>query len=310
MQLKTTHYSNQDNGIIFNVQRFSIHDGPGVRTVIFFKGCNLRCLWCHNPESISRNVELMFNSDKCINCGSCFEICPQKAHRKDRKGNHYIDRRLCRSCFRCCENCFTDALTRAGVKMGIQEIMKPIIEDLPYYDSSPTGGGVTVSGGEPMLQIDLLTALLSECKNHGIHTAVDTAGHIVWNYFEKILPYADMFLFDLKALNSDTHRKLTGVDNKIILSNLNLLSKVNKPIRIRIPLIIGYNDNEIVHIGDFLNSIGIGEVEIMPYHKLGECKYNALTQIYKCSNFTVPSDREVEIAISLLRNKGLNVRRS
>ena len=283
---------NKENitGKIFNIQRFSVHDGPGIRTIVFFSGCNLKCLWCHNPESISNKQQLKFNSDQCILCGKCFDICKNKAHEINKDGLHILNRDKCYVCLKCTKECYAEALVKVYSEMTVAELEKSLLTDIAYFKQS--NGGVTFSGGEPMLQIDFLCEILKVCKNHNIHTAIDTAGAVAFENFGKILPYCDLFLYDIKAYNSDIHKKLTGISNELILENLTRLSKLAKlaEVLVRVPVIPGANcplchserseeskeSSEMAHIAEFLNKININKCELMPYHKLGVGKYKSL----------------------------------
>ena len=249
---------------IFDIQRGSYVDGPGIRTTVFFKGCNLKCKWCHNPEGISKGIQKLFYKDKCVGCGKCARICPY--NQKD-----------CTLCGKCALYCPNYALEICGAEYTISELFEIIIKDKSYYESS--NGGVTFSGGECMLQIDFLTEILKICKKANINTAVDTAGNVPYEYFEKIIPYTDTFLYDIKCISEDLHEKFTGVSNATIISNLKKLSKSFKgKIVVRIPLIGGFNDedSEIFKIKDFMLQINVSNVEVLPYHKMGLHKYEAL----------------------------------
>jgi len=259
-------------GNIFNIQRFSIFDGPGIRTAVFFSGCNLRCRWCHNPESISAAQQLKFNPDQCISCGKCFAACEYGAHKLE-NGAHILDRGRCRVCLGCAKECYAEALVPVYTEMTVGELEKALLTDVEYFRQS--GGGVTFSGGEPMLQVNFLLDILKACKNHGIHTAVDTAGAVPFADFEKILPYCDLFLYDVKAFDCETHKKLTGAPNTLILENLAKLSKISD-VTVRIPVVAGANTGEMAGIAEFLSGLGIQNYEFMPYHKLGAGKYRSL----------------------------------
>lgn len=248
--------------MIFDIQRNSFVDGPGIRTTVFFKGCNLRCKWCHNPESQSFDKQMMFYKDKCTHCGKCIEVCPNSLKK-------------CDFCGRCELYCPSDARKICGKDYTVDEVFEEIIKDKAFYDNS--GGGVTFSGGECMLQLDFLCEILKKCKVAGIHTAVDTAGNVPWESFEKILPFTDLFLYDIKAFGAELHRKGTGVSNELIISNFKKLSKITDMI-IRVPVIGGFNDSfeEMQKIIDLLKENGIKKAEFLPYHKMGENKYYAL----------------------------------
>lgn len=259
--------------MIFDIQRNSFVDGPGIRTTVFFKGCNLRCKWCHNPESQSFDKQMMFYKDKCTGCGKCREVCP----------NHL---KKCDFCGKCELYCPAEARKICGREYTSDEVLAEVIKDKAFYDNS--GGGVTFSGGECMLQLDFLREILEKCKSEGIHTAVDTAGNVPWKSFEKILPFTDLFLYDIKAFGAELHRKGTGVSNELILENLKNLSG-RADIIVRIPVIGGYNDNdeEIRQIADFLKQIKIIKAELLPYHAMGEHKYTALGR--NTESFNVPN---------------------
>ena len=248
---------------IFDIVRNSFVDGPGIRTTVFFKGCNLKCAWCHNPESQDFKPQMMLYQDKCKGCGKCKEICPTP------------DR--CTLCRKCTFYCPVDARKVCGKEYTVDEVFAEIIKDKAFYDNS--GGGVTFSGGECMLQIDFLCEILKKCKENGIHTAVDTAGYIPFESFEKILPYSDLFLYDIKIFDTQKHKQYVGVGNELILENLKKLFQANAKIWIRIPVISDVNDSaeEMQSIKAFLNQNGKPEkIELLPYHAMGENKYAAI----------------------------------
>jgi len=298
---------NKKAGKIFNIQRFSVYDGPGIRTVVFFSGCNLTCQWCHNPESIPNKQQLKFNSDQCILCGKCFEICQNNAH-EIVNGEHIINRSKCAVCLDCVKECYAEALVPVYSEMTISELEKSVLTDIEYFRQS--NGGVTFSGGEPMLQIDFLREILKVCKKHNIHTAVDTAGAVGFEMFEKILPYCDMFLYDIKAYNSDIHKKLTGISNELILENLTRLSNIpGVNISVRVPVITRANISEMADIAGFLNSININKCELLSYHKLGEGKYKSLgiTNPNSESIFDTPDDNLLGEIKTLFKSKSINI---
>ena len=266
---------------IFDIQRCSYVDGPGIRTTVFFKGCNLRCSWCHNPESQNKKTEMLFYKNKCTGCGKCKEKCPNHLER-------------CDFCGRCTLYCPQDAREICGKEYTVSEVMNIILRDKPFYENSE--GGVTFSGGECMLQIDFLTEILKACRENGISTAVDTAGNVPYEYFERILPYTDLFLYDVKCLDSDKHKKYTGVGNASILENLKRLLQTGKRIFVRIPVIPGVNNTveEMLAIRKLLETFGMPErVELLPYHAMGEHKYDALGSAL--TPFSVPSEDEMSM---------------
>ena len=242
-----------ERAMIFDIQHASVVDGPGLRTTVFFKGCNMKCKWCHNPESQAYEKQVMFHKEKCTGCGRCKNI--------SRSDINFI--------------CFNDAREVCGKEYSADEVLENVVSDKAFYDNS--GGGVTFSGGECMLQIDFLTEILKKCKSAGLHTAVDTAGNVPWDYFEKILPYTDLFLYDIKAYDNALHIAGTGVSNKKILENLVKLAP-KSDIIIRIPIIGGYNDNaeEMKQIAEYLKPLHISKAELLPYHGMAKNKYEAL----------------------------------
>ncbi len=259
---------------IVEVKRFAVHDGPGVRTVIFLKGCPLHCLWCHNPESISASALLAYYEHKCLHCGECVAVCPNGAHRMDGE-LHRFDRSKCTACGACFEECLGRALTLFGTKITVDEAVRAVMEDRDFYRD---GGGVTLSGGEPLCQADFCRELLEKLKGLEIHTAVDTCGCVPWSVYEKVLPYTDMFLFDFKHSDSEEHRKLTGQPNERIIDNLSRLSALRVDIEIRIPLIPGCNDSDknLYDTGKILSVLNIKAAKVLPYHSMARSKYAAL----------------------------------
>jgi len=222
----------------------------------------------------------------------------------DGEGIHRIQRNLCDGCFKCVNDCFAEALVGVGKEITVDEVMKSILSDKSYYINS--GGGVTFSGGECMLQIDFLKALLVKCKENGIHTAIDTAGNLPWSFFEKIIDVTDLFLYDLKAADSKVHENLTGVGNALIIENLKKLCITGKQIHVRVPYIIGVNDDQLNGIGLILKDLDIPKVELLPYHRLGESKYKALDKDYTLRDISIPSEEEIENAVGILREYTIN----
>lgn len=258
-------------GMIFDIQRNSFVDGPGIRTTVFFKGCNLKCKWCHNPESQAFDKQILFYQSKCIGCGKCRNLTAENTD----------------------FFCPADAKEICGKEMCAEEVMKEVVKDKPFYEAS--GGGVTFSGGECMLQIDFLEKLLRVCKDEEIHTAVDTAGHLPWVYFERIMDNTDMFLYDMKCFTPELHREGTGVSNELILENLRRLAMLfPEKVLVRIPVIGGFNDNEeeMEQMAEYLKEIGVSRVELLPYHKMGEHKYRGLGMKYQ--EFQIPTPEEMK----------------
>ena len=266
---------------IFDIERNSYVDGPGIRTTVFFKGCNLRCAWCHNPEGQSPKPQMMFYKNKCTGCGKCKEKCPNALEK-------------CELCGKCTIYCPHDAREICGKEYTVDEVMREILKDKVFYENS--GGGVTFSGGECMLQIDFLEEILKVCKEKGIHTAVDTAGHVPYEYFERILPYTNLFLYDVKCYDSEKHRQYTGVGNELILENLERLLTTGKSVWVRIPIIPTVNDTveEIQRIKAYISSCGKPEkIELLPYHAMGEHKFEALGKAVQ--RFNAPSAETIKI---------------
>ena len=288
-------------GIVFNIQRFSVNDGPGIRTTVFLKGCPLHCKWCHNPESISPGSEIMLREDRCIRCGNCFAICEQHAVRQA-DGGFATDREICIQCGRCVDDCYSEARVLVGKEMTVIEVLAEVIKDVPFYDQS--GGGVTFSGGEPLLQHEFLFSALQACKDRSIHTAVDTSGYGTPEVLEKVSPSVDLFLYDLKTLNDAKHRDFTRVPNRLILENLGRLVEWRKTIIVRIPIIPGINDSleEIRNIGAYVESLkNIQEIDLLPYHTSGTEKYRRLGLDYPMEYAIQPSPESLEVMITELK---------
>ena len=244
----------QNAGVVFDIKKFSIHDGPGIRTTVFLKGCPLRCLWCHNPESQRSGPEVMLRGERCIACAACLEACAQGAITINGSGA-VTDRALCIECGLCTASCYAEARELVGRTMTVAEVLAEIEGDISFYDES--GGGVTFSGGDPLLQRDFLLALLKACRAKEIHTAVDTSGSFSWPALEMIRPYVDLFLYDLKLMDEERHKRVTGVSNRLILQNLEALSKLGHKIIIRVAVVPGINDDErnIYQTGAFAASL-------------------------------------------------------
>jgi glycyl-radical enzyme activating protein len=263
-------------GFIFEIQRFALHDGPGIRTVIFLKGCSLRCAWCSNPESYVPAPQLIFDSGKCSNCRLCIPTCREEVLTWNEE-KLQVNFASCTACGDCIRVCVPDALRISGYKALAGEIIEDIQRDKPYFDQS--GGGVTLSGGEALLQADFCGELLQLVKEEKIHTCVQTAGFVVWSQIEKILPFTDLFLFDFKLSTDDDHKRFTGRSNQLILDNLSKLDAYGAQIILRCPIIPGINDTEdhFQHIVEISNQYqNIKGVEVMPYHNWGIQKFNQI----------------------------------
>lgn len=277
-----------DRGLVSNIQRFSLDDGPGIRTTVFLKGCNLGCKWCHNPECMQPEKSLQFNPRQCINCGACAAVCTKCHTFMD--GQHIFDRTRCDLCMQCVTHCPANALMVNGKEMTTDEVMDILLRDTQFYRMSC--GGVTFSGGEPLLQLPFLLTLLKKCKQAGLHTAVDTAGNVNWHALEAVIPFTNLFLYDIKAISSGIHKKATGVDNEAILSNIQRLSERGCTIWIRVPVIPGINtDVEMEQIAGFLEGLGsVEKVELLPYHRYGIGKYAMLGLTYPLWDCKEPTD--------------------
>ena len=294
------------SGWIFDIQRFSIHDGPGIRTTVFLQGCNLKCFWCHNPESQPPGPQIQFFPDKCILCRQCSEVCPEHAQLV-LDGKRVFVRDLCTICGLCVETCFARALVIKARTMSVEQVLAEVERDRDYYENSH--GGVTFSGGEPALQKDFLVELLRASKQHGLHTAVDTAANLPWPTIEELVPYTDLFLVDIKAFDEETHRRSTGAGNERILQNLHLLRAAGAAVWVRVPVIPGYNDNaaELGQIAGFLAGLkGIQRVELLPFHHLGAGKYDSLGLAYPGKGLHVPAEDQMVHFTELFTSKGLD----
>lgn len=264
-----------EEAIVFDIEKFAVHDGPGIRTVVFLKGCPLHCLWCHNPESQSFDPEILFDSGKCTLCGGCVFLCPKHCHSiTDMK--HRFSRSECALCGRCTESCPSEALKLVGRKMSVDEVMNDVLKDLVFYRNS--GGGVTLSGGEPLSHFEFTKALLKAAKEAGIHTAVETSGFAPWQRIQELLPLVGLWLWDVKTV-PEKHEKLTGVPAEPILENLNQLDRSGASIILRCPLVPGVNDSdaELKHIAALANAHPhVRQIDLEPYHPMGENKGRSL----------------------------------
>lgn len=294
----------EKKGLIFDIQRFSLHNGPGIRTTVFFKGCRLACLWCHNPESVGCYPELMFTRSKCVSCQRCGEVCPSGVHTFD-GAQHTVAFSQCTLCGKCIAACHYNALMIMGREYSVEEILKIAEKDKRYYDL--TGGGVTLSGGEPTMQSDFVAALAGELHEAGLHVALDTSGYAEPDIFRGLMDNIDLFLYDIKHMDSEKHREYTGVPNTPILSNLAELAKAGKEIRVRYPLIPGYNDDEenLSAMAAYLNTLGISEVDVLPYHTYGLGKAKSILAKLPYIELEKPSDEYIESKAAYLVSSGI-----
>ncbi len=281
-------------GLVSDFQRFSIHDGPGIRTIVFLKGCPLHCAWCANPETISPRPEIMLIPHNCIGCRKCIEVCPSGCFGEADGIVNSIDRDMCLlpECGKCQRVCYANAVNISGRYLTVAEVMDVVLLDREFYDR--TGGGITFSGGEPFAQPAFLKELAQTAKVLKLHTAVETCGHVSWNVFSSVLDYLDIVLYDLKHMDPDRHLQGTGVGNHLILENVRRVAASGKPIRIRLPLIPGFNDSEenIRATAEFIAGFSSLEaLDILPYHRMGEPKWGQLHQDYKLHG-VAPHGRE------------------
>ncbi|MGL5257002.1 MAG: trans-4-hydroxy-L-proline dehydratase activase [Proteocatella sp.] len=280
--------------LVFNIQKYSIHDGEGIRTTVFFKGCPMTCKWCHNPESQSYRPSILQNIEKCTSCKKCMELCPEGAITYE-AGKIKTAEDKCTLCEKCADACLNNAREIVGKKYTLDEIMKEIGKDKLFYEQS--GGGITLSGGEIMTQdMDYIMSILKKSHRLGYRVNIDTCGHAKFENFEKLLPYVDTFLYDIKHMDSDIHRTLTGVDNEFVLGNLRKLSEKGAKINIRMPLVEGVNssDEHIDKVIAFLKDLKILKVNLLPYHNTGKSKYERLDMVYEGDDYSAPSSERME----------------
>jgi pyruvate formate lyase activating enzyme len=297
-------------GLIFDIQKFAIHDGGGIRTLVFLKGCPLLCPWCSNPESLAGKPEITFVCNNCIGCGKCLEICPSDAISQDASNGKglIIDRDRCTLCGQCAKHCYAGAINIIGRYLSVPELMEIIERDRKFYEQS--NGGVTFSGGEPTAQPEFLKAALKETQRRGIHTAIETSSFVNWETYASILEHVDLVLTDIKHMDDAEHKRLTGVSNKVILDNLRNISRLGIPVKIRLPLIPGLNDStrNLETTADFVERLShVQSLDILPYHRLGEMKWGQLGQDYSLAGVEALTLEETEARIQLFRDRGLKV---
>ena len=291
-------------GMILNVKRFEIHDGPGMRTTLFLKGCPLRCKWCHNPESRRCEAQLAFYRHKCVDCGACAAVCPSGAQTLV-NGVHRFDAEKCVACGKCVAACPKEALVLFGRTVSPLEILPELLEDKVFFDGS--GGGVTVSGGEPLMQPAFTAELFRLLRENGVHTALDTCLYASREALDTVLPQTDLLLVDLKAIDPEVHKRCTGVSNEIILDNLRYVDRLGKPYEIRIPYIPGENDGEIEKIAAFIDTLkNADRVKLLAYHDLARTKYAALGEDYEMGDRKPPTAAEYEEKFALLAAHGIH----
>jgi len=293
------------SGLVTNIQRYSLHDGPGIRTTVFLKGCPLDCWWCHNPEGLAPKQEVVTVESRCARCGECVKACPQDIARV---GSENEDRAACAHCGACVRACPTGARQLAGLLMTVEDVMREIMKDSIFHDDS--SGGVTFSGGEPLLQPEFLLTLLRACHQAGIHTAVDTCGFVKESTLLEVATLADLILFDLKILDDTGHRKFTGVSNQIILENLRVVCRSHPDVWLRIPLIPGINDGaELGAMARFAASLSaIRQVNLLPYHRTGMQKFRRFGRDYRLPDVLPPSAVEIQAATEVFAACGVKVK--
>jgi len=293
-----------NKAVLMDVKRFAVHDGPGLRTTLFLKGCSLKCIWCHNPEGICKERQLAYYSHKCIGCGECVKVCSVGAH-KILETEHSFIRENCIGCGSCESVCLGNALNLFRKEIDVEKAYRIVTEDALFYRET---GGVTVSGGEPMLYPDFIKELFIRLNERRIHTAVDTCGNVPWESFQKILPVTDLFLFDVKHIDAEAHKRFTGSDNRRILENLVKLSDVGAKIEIRMPLVPGCNNGTetLRGIGAFLKNINITKMKILPYHSMARSKYAALGMEDRMPSVSSPTDDEINQAVDIMKDYGIN----
>lgn len=277
---------------IFNLQKFCVHDGPGIRTSVFFKGCPLRCAWCHNPESQVFQPELLYNPEKCAVCGQCLPECPSDAITR-RESSVVTDRHLCQACGRCVDFCFHSAREIVGHAASVPDLVAEIEKDRVFFEQS--GGGVTFTGGEVLCQAEAAEALAIACKARGLHVAVDTCGHVPFENMARVLNCADLFLYDLKHLDPVMHEEYTGQDNRLVLDNLRRLNATGAAIFLRIPLIEGFNsdDGHINSLVEFCSGLNLKQIDLLPYHSTGSSKYQRTGRPFSPGRFAAPTPEKL-----------------
>jgi pyruvate formate lyase activating enzyme len=301
-------YGPGEAGLIFDVERFAINDGGGIRTLVFLKGCPLHCIWCANPESMVRQPEIVYLRHNCIGCHKCLTACPVDAIHLAADGAPEIDRTQCDLCARCTLGCYAGALNVAGRYVTIPQLMAVVERDRPFYERS--GGGITFSGGEPTAQAAFLEAALREAQKRNLHTAIETCGFVSWDTFEPILRFVDLVLYDIKHMDSDEHRRLTGVPNELILANLERIRTLGLPVRVRVPLVPGCNDSpdNIRATAALVASMpNVQGLDILPYHRLGEPKWNELDRVYELHGVLPPTREHVAGLADVARSYGISV---
>lgn len=294
-------------GYVSNIQKFSVNDGYGIRTIVFLLGCTLRCKWCQNPETLKNKPTLMYVTDLCKGCNRCRKVCPKGGPQFIENDCVVLNRVQCINCFQCAETCPYEALKVSGKEMTSEQVLKEVMKDKVFYQQ--TGGGVTLSGGEPLMQIDFSTEILELVKKEEVGTCIETAGNVSWSNFEKVLPFTDLFLYDVKFQNAELHKQWTGFSNQLIQENLRRLSKFKKEIIVRIPLIPEVNDGQ--EFKDIIDNVAyiesVKEIHILPFHQLGSLKYDQIGMSYSMKNFREDNDERIKECEEYAVSKGFRV---
>lgn len=299
--------------LIFNIQKYNMYDGPGVRTLVFFKGCPLRCKWCSNPEGQLRQYQVLYKENLCVHCGACVPVCPAGVHTISASTlrHGFAEGAQCIGCRRCEDVCPSSALAVVGEQKTISELLEVIEEDRPFYETS--GGGVTLGGGEVLMQPEAAVNLLAACKQHGINTAIETCGYAKQEVVMKAAQYVDLFLYDVKHIDSARHYELTGVRNELILSNLTWLLENKHNVKIRVPLLRGVNDSEddlrglVEYLRPYQDYKNFKGIDLLPYHKMGVGKYKQLGWEYPIEGNPALSDADLERVEACIRKYGFPV---
>jgi pyruvate formate lyase activating enzyme len=295
-------------GNIFDIKKYAIHDGPGIRSTVFFKGCPLACRWCHNPEGISVESLRTYRRERCIGCGECIRICPQQAMTQTAEGIVW-DPAKCDLCRTCADHCASEAIELVGRKVAVDEVMREIVKDIAFYDES--GGGITLSGGEPLMQPDFLLQLLDACAELDLHRTVDTTGYADSDLLLKVAQKTDLFLYDLKLMNDAKHQNFTGVSNERILNNLKLLAQNNAQIEVRVPIVPGVNSDfeNIDRTAEFVSALhGVERIAILPFHNSARGKYSRLGMDWISSEIECPGEEHLKTIAARLEKSGLQVK--
>jgi len=298
------------SGLITDIKKFAIHDGPGIRTTVFLKGCPLRCLWCHNPETQSDEPVLAYYVTNCIGCGQCMKACPAGALSRGDEGI-IIDRGLCTSCGACACVCPAEAMVMHGREATVEEVLAEVEKDRPFYENS--GGGVTLSGGEPLHQLAFAVGLMQAARESNLHTCLDTCGHVPWSAFEAIMPYTDLVLYDMKTLDDERHRQYTGCGNELILENLAALATAEVELLVRTPVVPGFNAtaDDMGAIADLLiglrqaSAAFVPALELLPYHELGESKFERLGMTYELKGLKPPGKALMAELVQTVQDRGV-----